>query len=970
MDVYEFVTQVSRMHIEAIQKERSLSPTDIRKEVELARELADQNPRYEQNLSSEQCENLIRELEALYQTVIGEERVLTGSEEGWEPWFLQRRGEVDWKYWKRYRKFMARQSFSEKVLFRLDSSTDKIVQLLGDPEQGESWDRRGLVVGLVQSGKTANYIGVINKAVDVGYKVIVVLTGFTNSLRSQTQDRIEEGVLGYSLRPDPKNPGQRVSNRCGVELIAPIQNPKINSVTTLEHDFRAAIAMNFGIQVGGNPIIFVIKKNATVLRNLIGWVTNVGNAIDDESYSYVTHHPLLVIDDESDIGSVDTGSGVVNEEGDPNPEHDPSKINKQIRKLLGLFDQSSYVGYTATPFANVLIHDQGRAGRDPDDGMKIGDDLFPRSFIVSLPTPSDYVGPSMIFGTGQGDSDIQEGLPIIREIDDTDSDDDNGDSWMPTGHKITHRPCYKGEDTIPPSLREAIHSFILVCAARRCRGDAKEHNSMLVHVTRFVRIQEVVKDQVDRELRLIVDRICNSTATTGLFTELRELWEEEPRSFVATTRKINQRPELMFQHDEHTWEEIEEQLSLAAASIKVKEINGSSTDALEYNEHPDGLNVIAIGGNKLARGLTLAGLSVSYFLRSSRMYDTLMQMGRWFGFRPRYLDLCRLYTTSELSEWFYHIASATEELRHEFERMEMEGGTPKQFGLRVRSHPELLVTSAVKARHATTIQVCFQGSLRQTLYFNRNAETVGRNWTAAEQLIETIERGAGGNSGAYSVDDSSENKGVWTNVPAALIMDFLDQYQSHKDALRVKPSLLKDYIQVEGNENRLTSWTVVLSGGRNQKKVHLGQAEVRLVERSWNYGGGKNSDEDENQMKEKLKAKDLFRIGVLTSPRDEEIGLDQEKINKAMEKTIENWEKGSQTKDKPTYPDGPFLRSERQEEEGLLVLYPLSPDDEKAENTDLPILGFAVSFPTVWNALSVTHLVNNVYSQGLELENN
>ena len=224
-----------------------------------------------------------------------------------------------------------------------------------------------------------------------------MLTGFTESLRVRP-DRLEQGLLGYSLRPHPDDKKKQVAVSCGVGLIRGIK-PRLDSVTTCRNDFKTAIAMNFAIGVGGNPIVFVIKKNATVLKNLLQWLNNFGTDKDEEGRTFVRGIPLLVIDDESDVGSIDTKKGGIDEVGDGDPEHDPTKLNKQIRKLLSIFEQSSYVGYTATPFANVLIHDAGKTGIDKDDGLLIGEDLFPRSFIVSLPTPSNHVGPTMVFST-------------------------------------------------------------------------------------------------------------------------------------------------------------------------------------------------------------------------------------------------------------------------------------------------------------------------------------------------------------------------------------------------------------------------------------------------------------------------------------------------------------------------------------------------------------------------------------------
>ena len=780
MDNYELIRNFAQLFLQKLQAEKSLLLEDIRQQVEMA----SRSPGVEA-LSPGQMAKLVNELEAQYQTVIGVERDLLGDDEGWSIWLPTRRAETEWNHWDRYRIYLSQGGFSEDVLARLEGSTDRVLGLMGDPNRPGSWDRRGLVVGLVQSGKTAHYVGAINKAVDAGYKVIVVLTGFTESLRVQTQDRLEKGLLGYSLRPDPKDPKRNIARPCGVDMVRPLR-PRMDSVTTGRDDFKTGIAKNFAIQVGGNPIAFVIKKNATVLRNLLQWVTNFGTSKDADGNTYVSEIPLLVIDDESDVGSVDTKKGAVDELGEANEDHDPAKINKQIRKLLSLFDQSSYVGYTATPFANVLVHDQKRVGVDRDDGLLIGEDLFPRSFIVSLPTPSNHVGPMMVFGSAEGGEDAPEGLPVIREVADTELGEEKADFWMPASHHKEHIPLYLGEERIPGSLREAILSFILVIAARRLRGDAEKHNSMLVHVTRFNDVQARVYEQIERERQDVVNRLRNKTAHGELLDELEALWEVGDESFRETTITLNQRPDAIFQNPVHPWSEIQDGLLGAASSIEVRTINGTAGDVLDYDENRVGLNVIAIGGDKLARGLTLEGLSVSYFLRCSKMYDTLMQMGRWFGYRPGYLDLCRLYTTKELSDWFLHIADATEELRGEFELMANSGRTPKDFSLKVRSHPTMMVTSSVKMRDGRSLQISFQGTMVQTIDFSRTAESVNRNWTAAENLIKRVE------DLRMSPSIPRNNSALWTGVPGDLIVDFLEGYKEHNAARTVRTPELRE----------------------------------------------------------------------------------------------------------------------------------------------------------------------------------
>lgn len=893
-------------------------------------------------ISPEAREALARELESTHQTVIGEERDLVGDDKDWEIWLPKRKGQLQWRYWSRYDEYLKRGPMNPDVRRRQDASTDRVLGYLGDPERPGSWDRRGLVVGLVQSGKTSHYLGLINKAVDSGYKVIVVLTGFTESLRVQTQIRAEEGFLGYYLEPGTKR-GELRSRAIGVGEIAPGQKP--DSVTTRTNDFKKAIAANFGIQVGGKEILFVIKKNVGVLRNLLSWIESCGNAIDSAGQKFVKDVPLLVIDDESDVGSVDTKKGnIVND--DPDQDHEPSRINEQIRKLLSLFSQSSYVGYTATPFANVLIHDGGFT-------EKLGEDLFPRSFIVSLPTPSDHVGPSMVFG---GASEEESGIPIIRHIPKTESAGDN--AWVPPVHKKLHVPLFEGRNEAPPSLRKAILSFVLVCAARRIRSVGTKHNSMLIHVTRFNDVQERVEDQVGQELAGVVERLRTGVALDPLLSELKGLWLTD---FLPTTREIARHEGGIFKNVEHGWAAIQAELLAVASAIQIRTINGLAGEVLDYEDHKeDGLSVIAIGGDKLSRGLTLDGLSVSYFLRCSRMYDTLMQMGRWFGYRPGYLDLCRLYTTCELSEWFGHIATATEELRGEFDLMSNSGGTPKDFGLKVLSHPQLMVTSRIKMRHGKTIPITFDGDIVETINFDRRAETQEANWNALEDLVRSLGSGA-----KRASPPPRANTVQWSQVSASDVISFLRRYEGHSAAVKVRPRLLAEYVEAELSAGRLVDWTVLISGGSKGKRT-LAETDFTLVERAWHLTG---SDPDQTLERKELMDSNHYRIRRLVNPPDELVDLTESAQQMALDATSLEWERDSKGRDRPTQAAGRFVRRQRNSRQGLLVIYPLDPGDDKGKDETTPIVAFAISFPAVpgGGASKVSYMVNNVYQQ-LELD--
>lgn len=903
------------------------------------------------------AETIVAELETAYKTFIGAERALLGKDE-YMPWLKKRKTDISWAFWDRYRDYLLEhKEWPSAILTRLDSTTDRLLDFCGAPDRDGPWDRRGMVVGHVQSGKTSNYVGLICKAADAGYKVIIVLAGFHKSLRTQTQVRLEEGFLGYSRGQD--NTGQEAALMLGVGNFDP--TPRADSITTRadDGDFKRQVANKFGFHPGGKPLLFVIKKNASVLRNLLNWVRFAADAKDEHGRKYVKNIPLLMIDDEADQGSIDTRAGAFDEDGQPDPEHDPSALNRYIRQILKSFDQSVYVGYTATPFANVFIHERAKTESE-------GEDLFPRSFILSLRSPSNYVGPSKLFGTLDRESEYP-GRHLVRVV--TDHADSlatkETEGWVPPKHNKHHHPLYLGLARVPPTLDKAIRSFVLACAMRIARGQHNKHNSMLVHVTRFTRVQHLVAEQVSDCLQHIKDRLRyeDDGVARSLGDELKSLWQSD---FQPTTGLVQ---------DESCqplpWESIKPNLTRAALSISIRKINGDAGEVLDYEKHKEtGLNVIAIGGDKLSRGLTLEGLTVSYFLRASRMYDTLMQMGRWFGYRPGYLDVCRIYTTAELVDWFSHITAANEELRDDFDRMDRSGSTPREFGHRVQSHPLMMVTSQVKMRHGKKIDISFQGDICETVNFWRTANRLEHNWKAGRDFLNGIESD-GATLTRIESDSEETNTMLWTGVSPERVIAFLDNYREHGASRKVKTRLLSKYVQSELSALRLTNWSVLVASGESLESADFGSKRVKKVVRSWKFSS--SSPEDQVAERRELISHNHFRIRRLLDPKHEIVDLGDPERAKALAQTLKRWEAGTQTKKKPVFPAGADIRSARLESNGLLMVYPLSGEDEngeckrsrkvKEDARRFPVLGFAISFPEVdpSKASKVKYDVGNIY---------
>lgn len=648
--------------------------------------------------------------------------VLFGSKD-YRPWLAERQGDINWYYWDRYEKhLLTAKGFPPDIVRRIGEITDKILDRLEDPSKVGIWARRGMVVGHVQSGKTANYAGVICKAADAGYQVIIVLAGLLNSLRNQTQERLDSDFMGYCTR---------LKDYVGASRFDRSRRPI--HFTTSDEDFKKRSANTFGMELDAlnEPVLFVIKKNKSTLENLYKWL------LENNRYN-LRSKSMLLIDDEADHASINTNRD----------DKSPTTINLAIRNLLSVFDKSSFVGYTATPFANIFI--------DPDseDEMKNGElykDLFPRDFILSLDPPDNYVGPQNIFMS-------EGGLDCIREINDN-------DEIFPIGHRIDFTP-----DVLPVSLIRAIGCFFIAKAIRLIRGQQRKHYSMMVNASRFTRVQEVLKGLVIEHVMALRSSVLNYASLPPAeaignadIRSLHVIWQDE------------------FSRAGCSWEDVQKTLKESIDPARVISVNNASQDILDYSEtdYPDGRTVIAVGGLGLSRGLTLEGLLVSYFLRNSVMYDTLMQMGRWFGYRDGYADLCRIFMTGQAESWYSHIAEATEELREDLRAMEKLELTPVDFGLRVRSHPTaLIVTARNKMRKGILVphKISLEGRLIETIALSIDGERINKNLSLTDSFIRSIQEDS---SCPYERTSIGH---LWSKVDIERLINYIEGFENHPES--------------------------------------------------------------------------------------------------------------------------------------------------------------------------------------------
>ncbi len=881
-------------------------------------------------------------------------------------WLPAARSGIEWRFWNRYKTFLEQEKqLPEPAVVSLGKLTDEILAKLEQPDRPPPWDCRGMVVGSVQSGKTANYCGLICKAIDAGYRLIVVLAGMHKNLRSQTQYRIDEGVLGRDSQKDRQL--DQGNSLIGVGRLFGQLLP-IHSLTSSldEGDFRAPRAET-NVTIGGDPVVLVVKKNGRVLYNLQRWVLHVrGEDMPGTQRKIIRDVPLLVIDDEADNASINTKD----RRGKPNDDNDVTAINGRIRELLDAFDKSAYVGYTATPFANIFIN--------PDaETPKHGEDLFPRSFILNVSPPSNYVSPSRVFGLdGDVDAGIEsrDGLPLVREVKD----------------HLTVFPAKHKKDLVvtdlPDSLKRALHSFVLVCAARRARGFTAVHNSMLVHVTRFVdvqhRVAQLILGYVEGMRRRLT--IGEGDRRQTLIAELERLWREDFEPTNATIREQSPDENLVAL----TWEQVAAELPESTGRIEVKEINGHATDALDYVAHRQGFNVIAVGGDKLSRGLTLEGLSVSYFLRASQMYDTLMQMGRWFGYRPGYLDLCRLYTTDDLRLWYRHIALAEVELRREFDRMKAAGLTPRRYGLRVRQHPGgLLVTAMNKMSHAQTQRLSYAGQLVQTVAFETSVHVVQRNFAIVDRFLKQLE--------ARSPAKTRKSAWLWQDVATQEMIDgLLRDFLVASESWRFQKAELMEFIRRQLAGGELTTWTVALvntdgdAGPETFTGFRPGKAERKPEDGTWPQNAIPEiyRTQNANIQSPSHQALDLDEMsldrnlfGRLMAKRTDEgsgplfntseAALLKECLDAgaslriAAERLTTHRRSPESGAGSQTRINGDVARQLRPSSHGLLLIYPVVPTGDRWPTSERAFMGLALSFPSSHTAKAVDYRVNRVWQE-------
>jgi len=898
---------------------------------------------------------------------------------------------IEWHYFKRYKRLLKLEGRPEKVIAEIERTSEEILGKLGDPMSPSGFWVKGLVVGNVQSGKTGNFNAVINRAIDAGYSLIIILSGIMEDLRSQTQDRIDNDVVGEGLidkttgRKGDKGVGliQRFGEQ-GERSITPVI-----AITSYRSDFKKTVKeSDFSLN---NKNILVCKKNPGVLKNLLIWLSEYLKDNRDQH-----DIPLLIVDDEADNASL-------NNLGHRGKEF-ASTINGHIRALLGLFKRRSYLGYTATPFANVLQDRNETSGtkwvvaykHNGETLTKTFDqvnNIFPDDFIQLLNPPSNYIGAKNIFETVLDDS--VKKLPLLVPVIDTGwyfpvevVDEKDGSVRPASAHDIKvsdERGVVKEDpfpDKLPPSLMEAVQCFIISIAVRLSRKPEminsklyNPHHTMLIHVSRFIPWQNKTRQLIFSFLQNLESRILNDLPGSehSVYREFRQMWN---KYFAATMTDIRLNLPQNYQDEfltQKNYEEIEPLLIDAIKGIEVKAINSYAKDKLDYNVDSSrhGKKFIAIGGNRLSRGFTLEGLTINYFIRNTNYSDTLLQMGRWFGYRPGYIDCCRIFTTPDAIEKFDTTTRTIEELEAEFMKMDREGKTPADFVLRVRKDPDALkITRPAILKNTTVVNWSYQDKLVQTTKFFLDPQKIERAWCDFKGFIQKYQ--------LQFTDD--KEKGFWLlHTSADVLFELLGLensfYNYSSDIVQIKKFLNKCL-----ERNKLTRWTIAMKALGDARKVkevdNQFPFEINMAQR-------RGPSETEPSRSDFINRK-IFSVGgksanivsagkdlaVLLSEqamKDAENTFNRERVESLIKKENidEKTAEAKVRKNPVTYPER-IYREAMSDQDGLLLIYlqdlryifrqdDKAPDEQLAQiirsegfNTNVPLIGFALGFPPIY----------------------
>ncbi|WP_339844751.1 Z1 domain-containing protein [uncultured Dokdonia sp.] len=721
----------------------------------------------------------------------------------------------NWHYYLRHKNYLKDNVFKKniEVVESLDYETDQIIKKIPKPDEHKTFEKKGLVIGHVQSGKTANFTHLISKAASIGYRFVIVLAGMTDTLRMQTQFRLDKELVGRNSAAIPNL--ETIQWLRGEEKFHPLTQLPDKRVKNDNGDFTAPIS-NFSdhFDATSDVTIAVIKKLArngtnqfqSILGNLINWIVR---AYDENTIKSV---PVLIIDDEADQASIDSSD----------EDSDPTVINHAIRKLISLFSQSVYVGYTATPFANVFIN--------PANDYLDLPDLYPKDFIYSLPEPEEYFGSSKFFGIKNKD----EELALIEILEDNEREVINDE-----------------EQEITNNLKNAIDTFIYSSIIRKFRGNDK-YCGMMIHTDH----RNIYHNTVYSKVREYIFSLSCKIQTFENFS-----------NFKAKSLSIGRLQGVVSDFPSYDFKKFKKEYNIILNYLKklnsdkttnIKVIN-SREDKLDYL-NDDLKYLICIGGNIMSRGVTIEGLTVTYYLRDSLKYDTLLQMGRWFGYRKGYEDLLRIYTTEGISNNFEYVMAVEDDLRNEVKRYIEEGLTPIDFAPKVRAHMRMHPTA--KMGNSSLTKSYSQQTI-QTIYFNRNLSVLNHNYQLGRKLVEKYQD-------SIVNSDNFDYRYISKNSEIKDLLDFLKTYKYTSYNSFDLNDILK-YIEKRIKSGEIKSFDIIISGIKQLKKetevTQLAGLVINPAKRNLRKSKGKEHIQE-----------NIVNIGVISDTADVKIANDNDKL--------------------------------------------------------------------------------------------
>ena len=942
----------------------------------------------------------------------------------------------------------------------LDVSTDEILGDLEDPNRNDQpWSVRGMVVGDVQSGKTANYVGLVAKALDSGYKMIIVLTGIHNALRSQTQQRLEDSIL-HGLQ------------KAGSEVKKPVfltQMPEYHpkgpdGIRKVKYgnDFNGQKKIPF---TNHDPVVLVTKKIVPILKEILKWLagqkgitetdpkekfkwdSKKWSATDIEGfpeYKLTCDKSLLIIDDECDTASIDVGKRakgnkaqveMTEEELLEFRDTDPSKTNLLIRRILSCFEKKAYIGYTATPIANVMIdYTSVKSGGEEAD-------LFPRDFIKLLKRYPNYIGPEEVFGIAQKKVHQDDNIVTLSEYIDKDDkpqvkwlydyrddwdkdweDDEEKDNeyrreakakrhevngWLPLYHEITHSPMYKHTRQLPPSLKEAINLYLINIALRFHRNlkiYTPEHNSMLIHVSRFKDIQQFITTQVDEYLNSI-KQVLTVETDEGKKKEIKDSFEKIWLDEVRKKIDFKKYPNDLKMTFKLIWSKIVSLITDDNNKIDILQINSLTDDSLDYeskNREDKAWNIIVIGGAAISRGITLEGLNVSYFLRLAKLptSDTLIQMGRWFGYRDGYEDLYRVYCPKQLHILFRQFSFTMEYARRVFEQMSLKKFSPREYALEIPSFPGWNIIAKAKGKDmGKNIEpfASIRGNHHQSTYTYKNNEIRKHNIKTATDLIKSIGKNfeTEDTLNAYyekeniyfpntlnerldkdlSLDEIKKiledqnypkpnltKAYLWRNVETDLIIQYMKDFKMPRTTEHWTPQTLSFKIKNLKKAFGELEWDVGIFTIDKKEKLPLIEFNKDIIIPAQRRSPSKT-----------VRHPDEFIVKTLQDPKARFLGIKSNEFNKAINEWVELY-KLKETivttkleKEKINYlPAGLNMSISDNKKNGLLVLYPFTTmyQNEQNYSDDCLNVGWEIFIPpTVTDENSIAQYCNLNYNR-------